>query len=276
MPLPVPVTMDPGSPRQGGLLATARALPAGWERGIAWADDSCTLPTVMGECPTQDDLKPAQPLTDEVFRPVELIQTIACTTFGGGPAGLAGPALDQTRDYALAREMLTGEASARDAAVPENANPALVDTAVDLGEFVFLAQAVACLEQRLAAATGGRGGYLLAGLDMATHLLANRLVWRDGARWRTAGGSTVIVSAGFDGRAPGDTAPPPAGQALTLYAVPNVWAGVGSRSALFDVNRSDNTATDRAEDIALVAFSTCAVFAASSPEATSCGTDESP
>lgn len=254
----------------------ARALPAGWERGIAWADDSCTLPIVMGECPTQADLKPAQPLTDEVFRPVEVIQTIACTTLGGGPAGLAGPALDQTRDYALAREMLTGAASARDAAVPANANPSLVDTAISLGEFAFLAQAVACLDQRLAAATGGRGGYFLAGLDMATHLMTNRLIWRDGARWRTAGGSSVIVDAGFDGRGPGTAVPPAADSALWLYAVSNVWAGTGSRSALFDVDRSDNTATDRAEDIALVAFSTCAVYAASSLETTSCGSDESP
>lgn len=276
MPLPVPVTMDPGSPRQGGLLASARALPAGWERGIAWSDDSCTLPVAMGECPTQEDLKPPQPLTQEVFRPVDLIQTIACTTLGGGPAGLAGPALDQTRDFALARELLTGAASARDANTADHANPALVDTATDLGTFPSLVAAVACLDQRLAAATGGRSGYLLAGLDMASYLLAADVLWREGARWRTAGGTTVIVSAGFDGRGPGDTAPPVAGAELYLYAVSNVWAGVGARTLLFDVDRTDNTATDRAEDIALVAFSTCAVFAASSPDATSCGSDESP
>lgn len=276
MPLPVPVTMDPGTSLPGGLLALSRSLPEGWQRGISWADTSCTQPVAMGECPTLNDLKPTQPVETEVFRPVELIQSIACTTLGGGPAGLAGPALDATRDYALAQELLTGEASARDASDPSHANPSLAGTAVDLGEFPFLAQAVACLDQRLASATAGRGGFLLVGADMATHLLTNRLLWRDGARWRTAAGSSVIVSAGFDGRGPGDTAPPANGVALTLYAVANVWAGVGSRSILFDVNRADNTATERAEDLALVAFPTCAVFAASSAEATSCGPNESP
>ena len=276
MPLPVPVTMDPGSAPAGGLLALSRGLPDRWERGISWADTSCTRPVAMGECPTADDLKPPQPVSVETFRPVELIQSIECTTLGGGPAGLAGLALDATRDYALAHELLTGEASARDASDPEHANPSLVGAAVDLGAFPFLAQAVACLDQRLASATAGRGGYLLVGADMATYLLANRLIWRDGARWRTAAGSTVIVSAGFDGRGPGDTAPPAAGAALAIYAVANVWTGIGSRSLLADVNRANNTATERAEDLALAAFTTCAVFAASSTEATSCGPDESP
>lgn len=276
MPLPIPVTMDSGLTPAGGLLALSRSLPDGWERGISWADASCTLPVAMGECPTAPDLKPVQRTVTETFRPVELIQSIECSTLGGFNGGVAGPALDATRDYALAVELLTGAASARDAATPANANPSLVDSAVDLGAFDTLMAAVACLDQRLAVATGGRGGYLLAGVDMATYLLAGRLIWRDGARWRTAAGSTVIVSAGFDGRGPGDTAPPAAGDPLALYAVANVWAGIGSRSILFDVDRADNTATERAEDVAMVAFSTCAAYAATSAEATSCGSDESP
>lgn len=266
---PSPVVMDYGAPRPGGLLASARSLPAGWERGISWADTTCTMPVAMGECPTGPDLKPAQPVQVEAFRPVELIQTIACTTLGGGPQNLAGVALDQTRDFALSREMLTGEASQRDAPDPSRANPGLVDVADSFGEFPFLAQAVACLDARMGGT--GRDVFLLAGFDMATYLLANRLMWRDGARWRTGAGSTVIVSAGFDGRAPGATTGPTAGEAIFLYAVANVWAGIGSRTLLTDVNRADNTATERAEDIALVAFPTCAVGAASSAEATSCG-----
>ena len=272
MPLPIPVVMDQGAPRTGGLLALARGLPAGWERGISFTDASCTLPVVMGECPTGDDLKPAQGLDTDTFRPVELIQAIACTTLGGGPpTNVAGEALDQTRDYALARELLTGAASARDAADPDHANPSLVGTAVPLATTPFLAGALACLEARMAYATGGRDGFVLAGVDMATHLLANDLIWRDGSRWRTAAGSTVVISAGFDGRGPGATAPPDAGDMLSLYAVANLWAGVGTRTVLSDVNRADNTATERVEDVALAAFPTCAVFAATSDEVTSCG-----
>lgn len=270
MPIPVPVEMDQGPPRTGGLLASARALPAGWERGISFTDASCTLPVVMGECPTGPDLKPAQGLTVETFRPVELIQAIECTTLGGGPGDTANVALDQTREFALARELLTGAASARDASVPDHANPSLVSTAVPIGDTLSVAAALACMERRFAEATGGRAGFVLVGVDMATRLLALRLIWRDGAQWRTAAGSIVVVSAGFDGRDPGG-GPPAAGEPLWMYEVANLWAGVGTRTVLSDVNRADNTATERAEDIALAAFPTCAVFAISSDEALSCG-----
>lgn len=271
MPIPIPVEMDQGTPRTGGLLATARSLPAGWERGISWADTSCTLPVVMGECPTGPDLKPAQEVRTETFRPVELIQAIKCTTLGGGPNNLAGPALDQTREFALAREMLTGAASARDASVPDHANPSLVETAFPLGDPSTLRRALSCLETNMADATAGREGFILAGPAIATYLLAEMLMWRDGGRWRTGFGSTVIISAGFDGRAPGSSGPPTSGQPLYLYGVANVWAGVGSRTVLSDVNRADNTATERAEDIAMVAFPTCSVFAIGTSEITICG-----
>lgn len=271
MPIPIPVVMDEGTPRTGGLLASARSLPANWERGISFVDTSCTLPVAMGECPTGPDLKPPQQITTDTFRPVELIQTIECTTLGGGVNNLAGPALDQTREFALAREMLTGEASARDAAIPENANPSLIGTAEDLIQFASTAETIACLEARLARRTAGRDGYILASVEWGTHLLADDVIWRDGGRWRTAYGTTVIISAGFDGRRPTATAPPSFGEPLYLYAVANIWAGIGQRTVLSDVNRSDNTATERAEDVAMVAFPTCAVFGASSSEVVSCG-----
>jgi hypothetical protein len=225
----------------------------------------------MGECPTGPDLKPAQGLTVETFRPVELIQAIECTTLGGGPGDTASVALDQTREFALARELLTGEASARDAAIPAHANPSLVGTAHDLLQYATVAEAVACLDARLAATIGGRDGFILAGVNMATFLLTDHVIWRDGGRWRTAYGTTVIISAGFDGRRPGATAPPIFNEPLSLYAVANLWAGIGPRSELSDVNRADNTATERAEDLAMVAFPTCAVFAASSSESLQCG-----
>lgn len=271
MPIPIAVEPDWGTP-SGGLLTSVRSLPEGWQRGISFTDPSCLSPTVMGECPTGADLKPSSRPDIATFRPVTLIQAVECSTMGGtNVADLAGQALDRTRDHALARELLTGAASARDAAEVANENPSLVGSAIDLGnEFESLTQALACLEANLAEANSGRGGYILVGPALVTHLKDQGLIWRDGSRWRTAAGSLVIVSSGFDGRAPGTASAPDAGAPLYLYAVTVLWGGVGTRDVYGDVNRADNTATARAEDVALAAFSPCAVYASATATTAAC------
>lgn len=279
MPIPIPVDLDLGLPPVGGLLATARSLPAGWQRGISFTDTACLAPVAMGECPSGTDLKPGQRADSATFRPVDVIQAVECTTMGGfDTSGVAQTALTQTADYALAFELLTGTASGRDHnpnAQDPGGNPALVNTATTLGAaFSTLAAAVACLDQRLGEATSGRGGFILAGADTASYLLGASLIWRDGARWRTAAGNTVIVSAGFDGRAPVADGPgeaPDAGDPLYLYATAGVWAGLGETRDFTDVDRSVNTQTSRLEQIGLVVFSPCSTFAAGSTAATSCG-----
>lgn len=271
MAFPIPVDLTPtGVP--GGLLTVSGSLPTGWERGVSFLDTYCLAPTVMGECPRGTNLKPTQRPTADTFRPVSLIQAVECSTLGGlNVSGVAGSALDRTRSFALARELLTGAASARDATDPSYANPSLVGMATDLGAaFATVAAALECLEQHIGEATAGQGAVILASPALATALLAERVVWRDGARWRTAWGSTVVVDAGFDGRAPDATAGPAAGANPYLYAVADVWASVGSRDTYADVDRAVNTARSRAEDIGIVAFPTCAVFAAASTAVTVC------
>lgn len=277
MPFPVPVDLDLGASAPGGLLATARPLPVGWQRGISFADTACLAPVVMGECPSGTNLKPGQRAESTSFQPVSVIQAVECTTLGGFDTVMVSEAaLVQTTDFALARELLTGEVSFRDHNPnmdDPGGNPALVTSATSLGNFATLAAAVACLDQELHVATSGRGGVIFAGVDMATWLLDERVIWRDGARWRTASGTTVIVSAGFDGRAPvadGPGVPPVAGAALFLYATAGVWAGLGEAVTYSDVDRNVNTATSRAEQVALAAFSPCSVLAASATTATAC------
>lgn len=278
MPIPIPVDLDLGAPAPGGLLASARVLPVGWQSGISFTDTACLLPVVMGECPSGVNLKPGQGAEAATFRPVSVIQAVTCTALGGfDTAGVAEAALPQTADFALAFELLTGTASGRDYnpnAQDPGGNPALVNTALSLGAgFSTLTAAVACIEQELGAATGGRGGVLFAGADMATWLLDERVIWRDGARWRTASGNTVVISAGFDGRAPvadGPGTAPADGAVLYLYATAGVWAGLGESTTYSDVDRQVNTATSRAEQIALVAFTPCAVFAAAATPVTKC------
>jgi hypothetical protein len=196
---------------------------------------------------------------------------VECSTMGGLDVGaLASGEGERTASFALARELLTGEASARDNQAGEE-NPALVDVATDLGaDFASVAEALACLEASLNAANSGRGGVILASIGWATQAMAERVLWRDGARWRTVTGAPVIIDAGFDGRGPGDTAAPAPGDALYAYATTAVWAGVGATATFADVNRRNNNSNARREQVGMAAFSTCAVFAAASTAATAC------
>lgn len=280
MPMPNPVTLEPSGPEGGGLLAVARSLPSGWQRGVAFTDTSCLDPVVLGECPSGTNLKPASRGEATEFRPVSVVMAVECTTMSQYPVeSVATGELDRVRDFALAREMLTGEASLRDRnpdaidmdGNPYMGNPSLQSEATDLGAaFASVTAMLACVEQNLSDATSGRGGVLLSGPALATWLFNASLLWRDGARWRTVTGNPVIISGGFDGRAPDDTGPLAQGEPLHLYGVSNVWASIGERRVYSDTDRSVNTDTSRAEDLGLAVFSPCAVFAAASTVATAC------
>lgn len=287
MAIPIPVELDRCTPAPaGGFLTESCPLPQGWERGISFQDVSCLTPTVMGECPACDvpGLKDAQTAGTETFRPVSLIQAVRCSTFGGiDVAAVAAGALDATAGYALARELLTGEAARRDAnprAQGDLSNPSLQTHAIDLGSaFADPIGAVGCIEQALADTTGGRRGLILVGPQLALELYPYLI--REGGRLITPSGTPVIVDGGFDGRpptgeispddSPGDpclpwntTGGPLAGDELYIYGTSSVWAGVGTGRTLGDVDRANNTATARDERIALTAFTPCATFAAGS------------
>lgn len=269
MPIPVPVELD--QPQAGsGLLAQSRPLPDGWQRGISFTDTSCLSPTVVGECPTTEDLKTAERADAATFRPVQVVQSIQCSTLDNRTdwAGISASELDRTRDDALARELLTGEASARDAS-GDTGNPALVN-ATDLGDdATSLTVALGCLETAVLTENAGRGAVMFMPVSVAYSAMDIGLIWRDGATWRTVMGSKVIVSAGFDGRAPvadpDNQVPPEPGDKLYVYATTSVWAGTGERLSLNDVDRTVNDVTARSEDIAMAAFSPCALFAVGTP-----------
>ena len=292
MAIPIPVELDRCTPAgAGGLLQGGCPLPEGWERGISFQDTACLLPTVMGECPTCSDLKPTQRADTVTFRPVSLITALECSTFGGiDVQQVASANLDETADYALAREMLTGQAALRDAnpnAEGPAGNPSLQRDAIDLGPAsAGPVEALGCLEQRLADATGGRNGYLLLGPEIALALAAASVLLREGGRLITVTGTRVIVTGGFDGRAPlsspADESPadpcepwntsgaPLEGDELYMYATASVWSGVGLGRMLSDVDRQNNTASAREERIALSAFTPCATFAAGSGVTKAC------
>lgn len=278
MAAPIPVNLDQPSAPVGGLLAQSRPLPEGWTRGISFPDYSCTQPVAMGECPTGDNLKPGQrPEAAAEFKPFEVIQALACSTLDNSTdyRTVAGDELTRTRDYAIASELLTGIARNRDIGPQSEDTLALVSAATDLGDDITsLTTALGCLESALLTANADRGGVLFMPIEVAYSALDIGLVYRDGATWRTVTGSKVLVSAAYDGRAPATIdaqAAPTPGDDLYVYATTAVWAGVGTRSTLYDVDREVNTQVARAEDVALVAFAPCAVFAVGTP-VTACAT----
>ena len=216
MGIPIPVELDRCTPADvGGLLLGSCPLPEGWERGISFQDTACLLPTVMGECPTCSDLKPTQRAGTETFRPVSLITALECSTFGGiNVQDVASRNLDETASYALARELLTGQASLRDAnpnAEGPPGNPSLQGTAQLVGDGSSIVAAIGCIEQAMAEATGGRRGYLLIGPVLLNYIGQSSLLHIEGSidtgRLRTMSGTRVIVSGGFDGRGPTDDSP---------------------------------------------------------------------
>lgn len=294
MAIPIPVELDRcDSAPAGGFLTESCSLPEGWERGISFQDTACLTPTVMGECPACDvpGLKDAQTAGTETFRPVSLIQAVECSTFSGiDVAAVARDGLDATAGYALARELLTGEAARRDAnprAQGDQSNPSLQSHAVDLGTaFTDIISAVGCLEQALADTTAGRRGVILVGPQLALEMWP--FLVRTGDGLFTITGTRVIVDGGFDGRpplanvspgdSPGDpclpwntTGGPAAGDELYIYGTSSVWGGVRSPGrTLGDIDRANNTATARDERIALSAFTPCATFAVGSSIPAAC------
>lgn len=291
MPIPVPMELDRCTPPVvGGILSGSCPLPEQWQRGVSFQDTACLTPTVMGECPTCPDLKPTQHAQTETFRPVSLITAFECSTLGGvNVRAVATQTLDETAGFALARELLTGRASRRDAnpnAEGRIGNPSLVCDSTPIepaAPFDDAYAALACLERSLMESTGGRRGFILLAPEIIPRI--NFAITGQPGRWVTFSGNRIIVDAGFDGRAPlceeepacipwtDPTGSPTAGDELWMYATAGLWAGVGTDLpdlTVDAIDRQNNTASARSERVALAAFSTCATFAVPSTVTKTC------
>lgn len=254
MALQTRITLPASGRPAGGLLASARPLEGEWWRGITFPSTGCTVPQVVGtEC--IDDENPEDAVEKTTQRPGEaatfdifgVVHGIDCTTLGRTDVGaLAEQALEVTREFAVAREFLTGASTT---------NPSLAD-ADDLGAITDPVAALGCLDQRAAVALSGRLAFIHASPAILTAWMAASAIRLDGRTWRTALGNVVIGSAGYDGRAPGGTAPAE-GATLYAYATGEVYAAFGNRQTLDAVDRSVNTRIAQSEEVAVVAFDPC-------------------
>lgn len=253
MALQTRVTLPASGRPAGGLLAAARPLEGEWWRGITFSSTQCTVPQVVGaECTDNPDEKetqrPGSAVTFDIFG---VLHSIDCTTMGNTDVGaLAEQALDVTREFAVAREFLTGASSG---------NPSLADATV-LTASTDPVAALGCLDQKAAEALSGRLAFIHASPSIATTWMAASAIRLDGRTWRTALGNVVVVSAGYDGRTPGGAAPVNGGPQFA-YATGEVYAATIKADTLDAVDRSINTRIATAEDVALVAFDPCFAIA---------------
>lgn len=248
MPLPTRITLPPSSRPVGGLLSAARSLDGEWWRGVKFSSGQCLLPQVVGSCTDGGTTKTMQSLSDEAsFEAFAVIQALECSTMGRSDlAAYTGSSLDATREFGVASEFLTGAASG---------NPSLADADIR-GSADGATAALACLDQLAGRELGGRLAFIHAPYALGTHLLAAGAIEREGRTWRTAGGNVVVISSGYDGRAPGAD-PVGAGDSLYLYATGEVYAATGQRDAFESVERGQNTLQAIAEDAAIAVFDPC-------------------
>ncbi len=249
MALPTRITLPPSGRPVGGLLSAARPIGGQWWRGVTFASGQCLVPQTVGTCTDGATTKNMDALSEAAsFDAFGVVQALACSTLGRSAIDeFAGQSLDVTREFAMAREFLTGAASS---------NPSLADATVLGTSAADAVAALACLDQHASTQLSGRLVFIHASPQLATTLLAGNALWRDGRTWRTALGNVVVVSAGYDGRSPGGGAPTD-GDPLYMYATGEVYAEVGQREVLQSVERGQNTLESVAEDAALVAFDPC-------------------
>lgn len=257
MALERPVTLDPPGATPGGLLAAALTLPAGWERGITFTGDACLGPWTVGPCPAAVGLKPTSHGTTWTFQPFAVGAGIECSTMGAPDGVDATRVLNATVEWAVAHELATGEASARDADGTFVGNPSLIDNVtIDLGDADDVVAAVGCLEQVAAEAMYGRPVWLHTSPAVGVALDDAGIMRRDGLRWRTANGSTVILSPGYSNLG---TVGNGGNASLGIVATAPVYAALGQRDVMTSIDRDTNTSESRAEDVALAAFDPCFV-----------------
>ncbi len=267
MPLPTRITLPPSGRSVGGLLDSAGALPqVEWWRGVTFASGQCIPPQAVGTCTDGDVTKDMQNLSDtQVFDAFGVVEALQCSTLSNSDLmAFASQSLDVTREFAVAREFLAGAASG---------NPSLGD-ASELGAAADPIAALACLEGVAAEALSGRLAFIHVPPGVATYLKSGFAIetFDNGRTYWTASGNKVVISAGYDGREPGQ-GHPASGEPLFLYATGQVYAAFGMRDELPfgpSTERSQNTAHAIVEDAAIVVFDPCFVVAIDSG-VNSCG-----
>lgn len=255
--LPRHITLPPPNRSTAGLLAAARALERDeWWRGVAFAQVGCAPPSWRGPC-TDGNNEPNGIGADHTFAPITVRQGVECSTLSRSDIeDLGVRRLDATREFAVARALLTGENTEHGDPASPDLNPSLRGQAEEFSTQDSITEAIALAEEEIADNFRGMRAFIHVPPRLApfisTHTGEARTVFR------TLAGNTVVVSPGYDGAAPDGS--------LTIterwvYVSSEVHAETGMREVFSNVDRNENTDVAWAQELALALFDPCWVGA---------------
>lgn len=244
--------------------------PNRWEQGFQFLPNCESGSGVWLPCEVDPDGKAVPAASDAVvWEPTEFYAGFRCSTWARDRLDMEARGVDalaRSIDADLEYEFWTGEA-AQDAG---NDNPYLAAagaTLVQSGNEVAVNQALALLQQALADCLGSEPGTIHA----PRHLVSlwedlygvHRDVDADGVvRLYDTFGNTVIGGAGYDGRGPGEAAPPADDTLLWAYATGPTYHLLGEVQVYADeewmvLDRETNDELWRAERVAAAVWNGC-------------------
>lgn len=258
-----PIAAPPNRQATTGLVALASTPTGdvdGWEAGFGFAPESCDLGQLLAvDCGPSETKTPADKPDLVAYMPAALVVQDFCTTMDRGrdTDGLARRLLLSQQSALLERLLWTGAATG-DATTDERTH--LADgraTVLAAGVATPVVQALALLDQALTGCLHGVPGMVHVTPYVQALAKAAGILERDGNRWLTPAGHTVVAGAGYTGGGPRPTVGGALPAAPNLLASPAVdqWAYgtgqvyylLGAVDVLTDTDHRVNTVTATAE-----------------------------
>lgn len=256
-----PIAAPPAQPPRFGLLASAAVdgSTGRWQQGFAFQPEACGAGgrlAVVCEGNTEAMDLPDRPGTVEGM-PFLVYATDECSTFGFNARDWQGRARRQLaaiESYEVAAELWTGSLGLQDS----NGDPirSLADTSADTlttaGTPADPVDALALVEQGIAACSRGRRGMVHMTPQLLTQLVRDNVLRLDGTTWITPNGHIVVPDAGYPGTGPNGEA---ASSTQWLYGTSMIsvlLSAVELIPGTLDDARSMAQALDRAVNSAVV------------------------
>lgn len=241
------VVLPPATAVGGGILAQARPLPDGWERGLDFATEACLTAGEHVFCPTSPTEKTFQGTDLAQFFAYGIEVSVVCTTLGGERAraereARAFQALQVIEEFSVGHVLATGTTQAG----VDTSNPALAD-ATSLGTAADDVAALALIEDSLATNLRGHLGWIHVTPATLTRLVSATAVYLDDMGvWRSPTGHVVVASPGYVGNIDDE-----------IVATTEVFASVGDIDLVETVDRADNRHLAVHEAPGLAVFDPC-------------------
>lgn len=256
-----------GAARVGLVASAARpADPPGtrWQNGIRYEPEGCDSGTIDNPCDSDNLGSGAAPNAESTWEPYTVVATYRCSALaapGKDWEGIVRRRLEAVREFQISREFWTGDEAAAEG-FPNRflADVANVDIVTETGA-VTLENGLACLDQYLAERNGGQQGMIHATAQVVALWWGLQLLRKEGNRLFTANDTIVVPGRGYTGGDPdGNDA-----------ATGDVWAYatdmvdvrlddvvvIGRPDDPSFIDRTNNTAVIRAEQLALASWEGC-------------------